>query len=405
MKIVVDQVVLGDEKESSLREIEISSPFLNSSTSKLSVEKAFAYFPFINAHDHLIGNWYPPARNSSLYPNANIWVKDMKLSPSVKERDKVFVNSIPMSFLKENGPLLALLGGYKNIFSGVGVVQDHAPIQQDEYYDLFPIEVLRKYRQLHSITLGNFWGGEEPLQEMEASKGEMPFIVHLGEGLDETTKGEFSKLYEIGLLKPNTLIIHGISLTKRELHMCADTGASVCWCPFSNYALIGQTLDIDTCLSIGVNVVIGTDSTLSGSINLLSEISYAHQKAPHIPAKTLYKMISSHSAKALFLDKEKYALQEKNNENILLVKAKAKDPYSNILKITPDDIIFFMWQGVPIYGQLKYLEHFSIEKDDYYTYTKEGTERFVKGHPEKIIDRIDSILGYHKTLPYLPFQG
>jgi cytosine/adenosine deaminase-related metal-dependent hydrolase len=164
-------------------------------------------------------------------------------------------------------------------------------------------------------------------------------------------------------------------------------------------------LDVDTCLRKGVNVVIGTDSTLSGSINLLSEMSFAHQKAPHIPAKTIYQMVSQNAIKALFLNEKESALQEKDNDSILIMRAKTSDPYENLLECNNDDILLHLWKGKPVYGDAIFLEHFAVDQEDYFIYKKNGVERFALGHPEKIIETIDNILGYPKTLPYLPFQN
>lgn len=384
-------------------ELELRSKLFDDTQSHIKAEMCHAYHPFINAHDHLISNWYPPARDRNVYTNAHIWVNEMRDSESVQERNRVFVNSIPMNFNRGNGKLLAILGCYKNIFSGVTILQDHAPKQAKSYYDLFPINVVRNYRQCHSLTLGNFWGGEEPVDEWKATEGKEPFILHLGEGLDEKTRNEFSLLKEMNLLQPNTMIIHGISLSKKEIEECAQTGSTICWCPFSNYFLIGKTLDIDACLEYGTNVVIATDSTLSGSINILQEIRFAQSKFPHIEMKTIYRMISQNAVRALFLPEKNGGLSEKTNENILLINAKKKDPMENLTVIDYDDIVLLVHKAKPLYGHRELLNPFAVDEEDYYFYKKKGIERFVIGHPEKIMEKISDILGYKKELPYLPF--
>jgi len=277
MKFIVDTALLDADTIRNRAVIELRSRLLNDVNSTVLLKDCHALRPFINSHDHLIGNWYPPAIEHT-FKNANIWVKEMRDTAPVKERDQVFRNTLPMDFMKGKGKLLSLLGGYKNLFSGVSIVQDHAPQQKKSYYEMFPIEIIHNYRQCHSISLGNFWGGEDPVEEWKATGGTEPFIVHIGEGTDRESSSEFSKLKELGLLQPNTLIIHGISLTREEIRDCAEAGVSICWALTSNLQLIGETIDINTCLSEGVNVVIGTDSTLSGSINLLQEIQSVHNR-------------------------------------------------------------------------------------------------------------------------------
>ncbi|MBW6515109.1 MAG: amidohydrolase family protein [Candidatus Cloacimonetes bacterium] len=404
MKITVDTVIYHSELAEKDTTIEIKSSLLNDTVSSIILKKCFAYKPFINSHDHLIGNWYPPARDNDLYPNAQIWVNEMRDSSSVKERDKIFMNALPMNFMHGRGRLLAQLGAYKNLLSGVSTVQDHAPRQKNSYYSLFPIKVIKNYRQCHSLSLGNFWGDDDPVKEWKATKGKEPFIVHLGEGLDKETGKEFELLKELGLLQPNTLLIHGISLTEKEIKECAETGTSICWCAFSNLNLIGKTLNIDACLKHGVNVTIGTDSTLSGSINLLHEIQYSYNKYPHIEPKTYYKMITENAAKALLLPSDFSHLSNKAKNSILLIKAKDADPFDNLMRVNYHDILLLLYEGLPIYGSRELLNHFDINDEDYYFFSNNQEERFVIGHPEKIMDEINHILGYKKELPYLPFQ-
>ncbi len=404
MKISVDCAIFRDHTAAKGVQLELLSSFLNSYDNLLKLSSCIAYPPLINPHDHLIGNWFPRAGDSDLYPNAHIWVDDMKESQSVKERDMIWKNSLPMNFFNGKGKLLACLGGYKNIFSGVSIVQDHAPIQVEDYYKMFPINVIRNYRQCHSLELNNFWGGEEPQQEMELTEGKLPFIIHLGEGLDEKTANEFNKLKEMDLLQPNTMIIHGIALTEKEIQECAEVGASICWCPFSNHFLIGKTLNVEACMKHNVNLVLGTDSTLSGSVNLLEELRFARSIDPQISAQDLYRMVTGNAAKALFLPDECGYLDSEATDTVLIMEKRHDDPYINLLASQPQDIVLFVHEGKPLYGERELLNHFDIVAEDYYFYTKTGRDFFVLGHPENIMRIIADILGYEKKLPYLPFQ-
>lgn len=404
MIVTVDTAVFNGSIASGGAQLELLSSHFNSFSGSLRLDNCIAFPPLINPHDHLIGNWFPRAGDTDLYPNSHIWVTDMKESQAVKERDRIWKNNLPMNFFDGNGKLLARLGIYKNIFSGVNAVQDHAPIQANGYYDMFPINVVRNYRQCHSLELENFWGGESPETEMRLTEGKVPFIIHLGEGLDDTTAREFGKLKEKGLLRHNTLIIHGIALTENEIKDCAEAGASICWCPFSNHFLIGETLNVEACLKHGVNLVLGTDSTLSGSVNLLEEMRFAHCIKPDIPVEDIYKMVTVNAAKALFLPEEYGTLKTDKTDSVLLINKCNDDPYTSLLAAKPEDIVLLLHKGKPLYGQADLLNRFDIDPDDYFFYEKSGTDFFVTGHPEKIMETIDNILGYKKILPYLPFQ-
>lgn len=372
------------------------------SGNQLELKNATAYPTFTNSHDHLIGNWYPKAGPHRPYINTHIWVEDMKQAESVLERNKIWVNDGSFDLMRGDAPLLAQIGAYKNIFSGCAIIQDHGPLQTSEYYDLFPINVLRQYRQCHSLTLGNWWGGLTPFEEWALTESKIPFIIHLGEGFDDGTRDEFSKLVEMGLLQPNTVIVHGVSLSKYEIRQCADAGTSICWCPTSNFYLLGHTLDIETCLDYGVNVVIGTDSSLSGSINMFDELKTIHDKFPFIPLKKVLEMITTNSVKALLLpDSEDSSLEHSNS--LLLTDSLQEDPYLNLTCINSINIQLMLYKGKPIYGDDTHLSYFDTDLSQYSHFTIDGRSKFILGNPKELNQLIDTKLGYHKEFPYFPF--
>jgi hypothetical protein len=369
----------------------------------LEIPKSVAYVPLINAHDHLVGNWFPRAGDKRPYPNSHIWVEDMKDSFSFHERSKFWHNDGSFKHLDPAALAIARLGAYKNLFSGCSVVQDHGPLQEDAYYDSMPILVPKTYRQCHSITLGNWWGGETAARELELSRGEMPFIIHLGEGTDEVTQEEFSKLEEQDLLKPNTLMIHGIAFTKKDIRRIAEVGASVCWCPTSNYYLIGKTLDIESVLEYGANVVIGTDSTMSGAVNLIREFATILEHFPQIEPALLYKMVTVNAVKALYLAPEYGKLNPKNTTQLLLTDQVDRDPFLNLVDLDMAAIKLLVVDGIPRYGDSQYLELFPENGIEYTLFRTANREKFVIGDPLEISEQIDAALGYHKDFPFLPF--
>lgn len=369
----------------------------------LAVPHSIAYAPFINSHDHLIGNWFPRSGDHRPYPNSHIWVEDMKQSFAYQERNMFWVNDGSFLLTEPKANLLAQLGAYKNLFSGCSIVQDHAPVQTAAYYEHFPLTVVKDFRQVHSITMGNWWGGFPAAEEMHLCKGKMPFIIHLAEGTDAITCAEFASLKVQGLLQPNVLLIHGIALTRTELAELAHIGGSVCWCPTSNFYLIGKTLDIYSCLELGVNVVLGTDSTQSGGINLLDEITTVHTKFPDLPLQEVYRMFTVNAAKALYLPPESALLNPAQTADLLLTDELESDPFTNLVEINSEHIKLLLHKGIPLYGDAEWLDYFVADTADYVTFRVGKREKFVIGDPLELNDQIDLALGYHKDFPYLPF--
>jgi len=402
MKITPSVSVLSPDRMEANLALLLKAEVRNKSPESIPVPRAVAYPPLINVHDHLIGNWFPRSGDHRPYANSSIWVEDMRNSFSYHERNKYWINDGSFVLTEPRASLLAQLGAYKNLFSGTTYVQDHAPVQPTSYYETFPISVVRHYRQCHSITIGNWWGGLPAEEEMHLSHGKMPFIIHLSEGTDETADLEFTLLKKRGLLQPNTLMIHGIAIKSDELKEIAQIGASISWCPTSNFYLIGKTLDIHTCLELGVNVALGTDSTQTGSINLLDEYCNAHQYFPEIPLSQLFAMITVKAAKALYLPEAKAFLNPKSTANLLLIDQLETDPFCNLLEADSEHIQLLLHNGIPLYGDEEWLEHLVISKD-YTTFKVGKREKFVIGDPMDLNDQIDAVLGYHKDFPYLPF--
>jgi hypothetical protein len=402
MKINVFKRVEEPEKVFENSSVILKSNFLKDAASELNCLECIAYPPLINSHDHLVGNWYPRNGENRPYLNSDLWVHEMKFAKTYLERNKVWINNGKFQLLEGTAPLLTTLGIYKNIVSGCYLVQDHASKQKDEYYLQFPIRVLKEYSQCHSISIGNWWGDKTPEEEMEESQGKVPFILHLAEGIDEKAFADFSELKKRGLFRANTLMIHAIALTKDDILECAEIGASVCWCPESNRFLIGRSIDVPFCLEKGVKVVIGTDSTQSGSINIISELQIGHEMYPQIPVKELYKMITLVPQKTLYLN-DSYGKLPQTTSDLLLIRKKHDDPFENLLLVDFHDLELFIYEGKPMYGDARYLSAFSIDENDYYFFKHNQSARFVIGHPEKTLQKINKLLGYHKDFPFLPF--
>ena len=403
MLIKVNKCAFDSSNTSTDQELVLKSTFERNGDLKINLPDTYAYPPLINSHDHLVGNWVPKAGKNHPYPTTDIWVEEMKTSSSYLERNKIWENDGKFQLHKGNARLLTSLGIYKNIFSGCNAVHDHAPNQIPSYYKSFPIEVPADYRQCHSISLGNWWGGNTAREEWEATKGKMPFILHLAEGTNEKAKKAFGLFEKQDLLQSNTLIIHGIALKKDEIRKCARAGTSICCCPESNLFLIGRTIDIKACIEYGVNLVIGTDSTMSGSPNILTEIKIFHNKFPDIPSGFIFRCITENASRALMLN-PKYGKLSSTTSELLLLRKKTADIFDNLLISESIDIELLIHSGKPIYGDLKYLDYFELDKSDYFTFNSDGVDRFVIGHPERTTARIDQILGYHKPFPYLPFR-
>ena len=108
------------------------------------------------------------------------------------------------------------------------------------------------------------------------SSGELDaWFLHLGEGVDESSRAEFDILVANDLLVGELVLIHGTALGKSEFDQMAAVGASLAWSPLSNLLLYGTTTDVATAKESGVHITLSPDWAPSGSKSPLHELKVA----------------------------------------------------------------------------------------------------------------------------------
>jgi len=218
----------------------------------LDVAEADVAPGLINAHDHLHRNHYgrlgrPP------YANAYAWAADIQAC----DADRIAEG-------RARGRRQALLdGAWKNLFCGVTTVVHHDPWEPD-FDDGFPLEVVR-------VKSADSLGMETDFGRL-ADGG--PFCLHLAEGADARAAGEVDELAELGLLGPDLIAVHGVGMDAGAVARFRASGAALVWCPTSNCFLFGRTAP-DALLAEGTDVLLGSDSRLTGDGDLLDEIRCA----------------------------------------------------------------------------------------------------------------------------------
>jgi glycosyltransferase involved in cell wall biosynthesis/cytosine/adenosine deaminase-related metal-dependent hydrolase len=207
----------------------------------------------INPHDHLHRNHYgrlgrPP------YPDAYAWGRDLH------DREAAAVargRAVPRRDA-------LLTGAWKNLRAGVTTVVHHDPWEPD-FDDDFPVRVAR-VRAAHSIEFER-----DPAAWLP---GDGPFAVHLAEGVTGEAAEEVRELERRGLLDERLLAVHAVGVDADGVRRLRAAGAAVVWCPTSNLFLLGRTAPAEL-LAPGVDVLVGSDSLLSGAGTLLDELRCA----------------------------------------------------------------------------------------------------------------------------------
>jgi cytosine/adenosine deaminase-related metal-dependent hydrolase len=212
----------------------------------------------INAHEHLHRNHYgrlgtPP------YPNAYAWGRDIHGR-----------NATEIAACRALPRRQALLrGAWKNLFAGVTAVVHHDAWEAD-FDRAFPLRVSR-VRTIHSL-------GFEPeiARAAAADTSDRPLSVHLAEGTDALSAQEVHDLDGLGLLDERLIAAHVVGPDAQGVARLRASGAAVAWCPTSNLFLFGRTAPAEL-LAPGMDVLVGSDSLLTGDGDLLDELRAARR--------------------------------------------------------------------------------------------------------------------------------
>jgi cytosine/adenosine deaminase-related metal-dependent hydrolase len=205
----------------------------------------------INAHDHLHRNHYGRL-GSPPYANAYDWARDIQRRFAAEiARGR----SVP-----RRRALLA--GAWKNLRAGVTHVVHHDRWEGD-FEREFPINVVRLD---HADSLG--------MTPDIAPPGGKPFALHVAEGTDEAAAREVETLESLGLLNRDLLAVHAVGPDPTSVAKMRASGCAIVWCPTSNRFLLGRTAP-DALLADGMDVLLGTDSLLTGTGDLLDELRAA----------------------------------------------------------------------------------------------------------------------------------
>ncbi len=349
----------------------------------------------INAHDHLLGTYFPKVGNGP-YENWLPWDNDLKSSPVYQERQQI-----------ENRDLY-LLGGYRNLISGVTTVSDHIPhFVAEPYYGIMPTKAIREYALAHSITsFALAWGEGIDAEYRRAVEKDIPFITHIAEGFDSETVNDLTTLYNQGGLGDHSVLVHGIAFSESDMNHIKEENASVVWCGDSNIFMFDKTTNIKMLLDKEINVCIGTDSPMSGGENLLYEMKfdrkfYKKHYGEELPDESIYKMVTENPAKA-FRMYDSGSIKVGNIADFVVVKDRGGSYINSVVSAELKDIMLVVINGMPAYGDISFSDLFDSLKVQYQEVVVDGVEKVVIGDLLGLLRRISRSVGFKKEFPFLP---
>jgi cytosine/adenosine deaminase-related metal-dependent hydrolase len=335
-----------------------------SSALTIDVEGGWIYPGLINAHDHLHLNALPALTDLGLFPNAYRWIDAAQAR-----------RAEPAMAAAEQAPAGLRLwhGGLKNLLSGVTTVVHHDPWDPLFEHTDFPVRVPAGYGWCHSLGLSGASDASTlrygpGLRESMASASSR-WYIHLAEGADAVAAGELAALDRLGGLSARAVLVHATGLEPCDVDRVRERGAWVVWCPASNHALFGRTLDPGSLAGAG-RLALGTDSRLSGSTDLLAEMRLA-ARASDLDASALFRLVTENAAQVIDAP-ELGAIAPGRLADAVIIESDACDPYEALLSATRADIALVVKAGRPIVASERFRGAMQAVADDLVTVSIDG---------------------------------
>jgi cytosine/adenosine deaminase-related metal-dependent hydrolase len=304
-------------------------------------------FPgLINAHEHLHVNTVPPLKAGVPFPNSYAWIAAFQAH---------FEEPAVIAALQAPKELRLQHGALKNLLAGTTCVVHHDPWHPALDATNFPVALLRDYGW--SYALG--WPGYGPpvQQSFAATPTDRPWLIHLAEGTDATAQSELAQLEQLGCLAANSVLVHGVGLRERDIDRVIASGAAVVWCPSSNHALLGRSLDPRRLCAAG-RLALGSDSRLSGARDLLEEMRGIAARRELNP-RQLLGLVTTQAARILRLHGSG-SLASGAPADLVIVEDRGGDERCGLVGIERSQIRAVARNGVPRIADPDFAEWFAV---------------------------------------------
>jgi cytosine/adenosine deaminase-related metal-dependent hydrolase len=321
----------------------------------------------INAHDHLQLNSLPRPTFEKSYRHVREWIADVDAS---RRSDPEFAASVAVACDER-----LLIGGVKNLLSGVTTVAHHDPLYPFLSNARYPTRVVCNYGWAHSLYVA---GEETVADSYRATPNRWPWIIHAAEGLDHEAALEFERLDALGCIGPNTLLVHGIALDRAQRMRLHFAAAGLIWCPSSNLHLFGKTADVAELAAQG-RVALGSDSRLSGVGDLLDELRLVGQLGV-VDDRSLQSLVTSASARLLRLP-DRGELRARSRADILILPARMR-----LATARRADVRLVLVDGTVRYGDRDCAERVAPH-GEWTDVRVDGRPKILDGHIAKLLSR------------------
>ncbi len=317
----------------------------------------------INAHDHLTYENNAPIPHGTIrYEGRQDWRRGNHGATPIDENSGANLNTISfgeLRFLMAGATTTAGAGGRVGLLRNVDqndiVMFQGAPMTQAKL-DVFPLDDLSGLQNATGCNYGPSRATGNTVKAYQA------FIPHIAEGIDLEARNEFlcqskddkaNGYYD--LLAPQTAIIHAVPLLAQDGDLLRENQTSVVWSPRTNIDLYGNTAPVTMLDAEGVQLALGTDWIISGSMNLLRELKCADSLNSkyydkHFSDTDLWKMVTLNAAYAVGGKAIFGQLTPGYLADIAIFDGTADKDHRAVLNAGVEDVVLVMRGGKALYG-------------------------------------------------------
>jgi large repetitive protein len=334
----------------------------------------------INTHEHITFAQNQPATATTLrYEDRQQWRKGLDGKPKIPDPGSATNAQIAW------GELRMLVGGATSIVGSGGIAGLLRNLDESAnegglgkpavFFDTFPLDDSGGTRRTGDC---NYGGNPDTANQVST---DLSFEPHTAEGIDATARNEFlcesSASFDVttpglsnNLVLPKTSMIHAVGLETADYNLMAAHGTSLIWSPRSNISLYGDTARVTIAARFGVNIALGTDWIISGSMSLLRELACADsfnktQLGGFFTDQQLWAMVTSNAALVTHMDDVIGTLATGHVADISVFAGNGQpNAFRSVLVAEPKDVALVMRGGVALYGDATVVSKLATSCDD-----------------------------------------
>jgi len=316
----------------------------------------------INGHEHLNFSESPPRPHQARYDHRHDWRKGKNGHTALGSPSNGSMSAVPGKLW---GELRHLMGGATTINGSGGApgllrnldvnsLQHGLDLNSVEY-STFPLG------DASGDTRSNDCGYRRiPSPTASGINNSVAYTPHIAEGINLDARNEFLCLSSTAnggedVILSKTSIIHAIGVTPADVANISADRASVIWSPRTNIDLYGHTAQVTMMARYGVNLALGTDWVVSGSMNMLRELQCAdslnkNNYGTYFDDREIVDMATKNGAHALGAGDKIGQLAAGFEADVVIFNRHTRKPYRAIIEAEVSDVVMVMRGGKALYG-------------------------------------------------------